>query len=63
MTTVEPEQFCVRADNDGDQRLECPCGWEVPITDHPYAWPNIPADANLGTLLESARAHIADRHA
>jgi hypothetical protein len=64
MTALEPERFFVCSDNDGDQRLECPvCSWSADMTAYPIGdWPHIAADADLGALLEAARAHIADKH-
>jgi hypothetical protein len=64
--TLEPEQFFVNANRDGEQRLECPvCYWEADITDRPIGnGPHVlyRINADLGTLLEAARAHIADKH-
>jgi hypothetical protein len=61
---VKPEDFHVTSDRDGERDLECPdvrCGWSVPVGRDHYD-PRYPIPADLGPMLEAARAHIADAH-
>lgn len=63
MTT--PEQFIVRANRDGDMRLQCgnpDCHWDRNIDPDNYGEPGAIKGDDLGSLLEAARTHIAEAH-
>lgn len=62
---MNPDDFEVTADRDGDLSLQCSnyatgCWWELPFG---RPWDVQSLGSDLGSLREAAQAHIAEAHA